>query len=184
MQDVNKQIKNNLGLVYQLLNKFELAEDQDAESIAYEALHKSILTYKQTRGNAFSTYATCVISNALRGHLREKNKKRQLQCISMYTPISQEEDTGYLIDTIGTLDSTEDIICAKELKEAAYDAIGRLLEEMTSDNQKKIIIMWLESSGSATQKEIAKAVGVTQAAVSRYISSFKYNLLLELEDFL
>lgn len=183
--DINEQIRENLGLVYAILNKFNLRDDPDAESIAYEYLYKALLTFNASMNTSLSTYATCLISNALRGHLRSLNKKRQIRYISLYTPISNEEpDLGYLLDIVKSNESTEDTVYAGLLKGKITEAISKILSEITSNRQRAIILLWLESSCTLVQKDLAAAAGVTQASVSQALSAFKHRLSQELEDYL
>lgn len=179
--DINQQIADNLGLVYTLLGKFHLTDDQDAESFAYEALHKAILTFNDANGAKFSTYATCVISNALRMHLRSKNKKRQLQTMSLYEPYG---DNFYLVDTIGSVDTTEDIVCTTLTHEEAINAYTRILNSISSAKQRHAIELWYNSGFTIKQSELATRVGLTQSMVSRTINGFKHRLKKELEEFL
>lgn len=180
--DINERIRQNLGLVYKQLHRFNLVDDPDAESAAYEALYKAIITYDDTSGNMLSTYATCIISNALRGVLRTRGKKRQLHPISLYLTTNEDQDE-YILDKVASSHNVEDIICAKELQVAAKQAIQAVLAR-SSETFQKIINYWYDTDFKATQKEIADAVGITQATVSRTISNFKYQVKLELEDYL
>lgn len=181
--DINEQIRSNLGLVYKQLHRFNLVDDPDAESFAYEALYKAIITYNSASGNAFSTYAVCVIANSLRLHIRNKTKKRQIVTISLNTPIGTDEDSIYLMDTIETKDSVEDILITKELSKKANECIAHILSE-ANETTRSIITEWYASDFRLPQKEIANKLGVSQAYVSRAISNFKYKLKVELEDYL
>ena len=181
--DINEQIRSNLGLVYRQLHRFRLVDDPDAESFAYEALYKALMTYDKASGNAFSTYAICVISNSLRLHIRNKTKKRQITTISLSTPISNDKGALCLMDTIENRVSIEDTLITEELRKAAKESIKRLLSE-ANETTRNIITEWYASDCRLTQKEIADKVGVTQACVSRTLSKFKYKLKIELEDYL
>lgn len=180
--DINDQIAANVGLVYKQLHRFNLVYDQDAESLAYEALYKAILSYNADTGNALSTYATCVIANALRMHLRSKNKKRQLEVISYDEPIADCEDY-YRVDTLRHADSTESLILNAELRDKIEEAKLIVLDGLT-DTQRKVILLRYEADNPLTQREIAETLKVSQATVSKAISIFKYRLSKELEDYL
>lgn len=181
--DINDQIAANLGLVYQQLIRFNLTDDQDAESYAYEALYKALTTYDESAGTAFSTYAICVISNTLRMHIRKINKKRQLDIISYNAPLSDDEDSGTVIDKIKHADDTESTALFNELSGAVNDAFLKVYSTL-NDTHKKVIYMWYESDYKLTQKEIATALRVSQPMVSRVLSGFKYKLRVELEEYL
>ena len=89
--DINDKIASNVGLIFKQLNKFNLAEDPEAESIGYEALYNAILTYDQSKSVQFSTYASVCIYNALGSYVRTQNKQRQLEVIS-YNNVAYTED--------------------------------------------------------------------------------------------
>lgn len=179
--DVNDMIARNRGLIYKQLNAFQLRYDQDAESFAYEALHNAVLTYNKDAGAAFSTYATCVINNALRHHMRTLNKKRQLDVVSYYTPLSPDDkDSACLVDVLVHPDNAESILLDKE----ARAIINKAFDEeyvLLSDKHKKVVDLFF-NTGDMKQQEIAKAAGVTQATVSKVISAFRHRLKVRLEE--
>lgn len=182
--DVNDQIATNVGLVYQQLHRFKLSNDQDAESYAYEALHKAVITFNSEAGAAFSTYATCVIANALRVHLRKLNKKRQLHIVSYDEPVSpDDDDQRCLVDTIIYNDTAESTVIEKELREAVNVAFNKVFKTL-SPTHSKVVTMWYKSKYDMSQKEIAEALHITQATVSIALSSFKHKLRMELEEYL
>jgi len=181
--DINEKIAANLGLVYQQLNRFNLTMDQDAESYAYESLYKAIQTYDPSTGAAFSTYATCVISNTLRMHIRKSNKKRQLEVVSYDAHMSDDEDSDTFLNTVKQVEDTESIVLFNELSDAVAESFNSVYNTLT-DTHKSVISMWYESNYRMTQKEIAMSLGLSQAMVSRVLSSFKYKLKLELEEYM
>lgn len=183
MADINDVIAENLGLVYTQLRRFGLTDDQDAESLAYEALYKAIQTYDAGTGNNLSTYATCVVSNALRGHVRTKKKKRQIQQISYYTLLHEDEEDGYLLNMLHEAETAEEAIIRIELQSRLAAALDKVREEQTSDLRVEIFDIWRESNFTIHQKEIAKLVGVSQATVSIALGNFRYKLKQELEDY-
>lgn len=67
MQDVDKLLKENSGLVYYCISEYlpKLLNDDDAFAIGQITLWKSILKFDSSRGTAFSTYAIQAIKNAL-----------------------------------------------------------------------------------------------------------------------
>lgn len=181
--DINDQIAANLGLVYQQLIRFNLKDDQDAESYAYEALYKAVTTYDAAAGAAFSTYATCVIANTLRMHVRKANKKRQLEVVSYDTPVSDEEYSGAFVDMLRQAEDTESTVLFNELSDVVANAFSDIYDTL-SDTHKKIVSMWYESDYKMTQTEIARTLHLSQAMVSRVLSSFKYKLRVELEEYM
>lgn len=181
--DINDKIAENVGLVYQQLHRFKLTNDQDAESYAYEALYKAVLTYDERSGNAFSTYAVCVIANALRGHIRHINRKRQLETVSLFEPMSNTEDSPYLLDVLGHPVDTESAVMANELREVFQAAYQSVCKDLPA-NHRKIIEIYCTLAGKASQQEVAKIAGVSQVTVSRAVGSFKNKMRIKMEDYL
>lgn len=179
--DINDKIAKNRGLIYKQLRSFQLAYDQDAESLAYEALHKAILTYDDKTGTAFSTYATCVINNALRHHLRTLNKKRQLDVVSYYTPLSpDDENSACLVDVLVHPDNAETILIDRESRVIIRRAFSEEYK-LLSEKHKKVVDLFFVI-GDMKQQDIAKAASVTQATVSKIISAFRHRLKVRLEE--
>ena len=180
--DINDQIASNKGLIYAQLIRFSLTEDPDAESEAYEALYRAILTYDSNAGVVFSTYAVCVIANALRKHLRTLNKKRQLDVISYHDPISPDCDSDDWLSAMAqrrTEGDPEALTLFNELHGVVRKAFVDVLSSMP-DSHKRIVIAWYNSDYKMTQCEIARALQISQPTVSKALSDFKYKLKLEL----
>jgi len=181
--DINDRIAANKGLIYQQLARFNLLYDQDAESYAYEALYRAILTYDENAGTVFSTYAVCVIANALRKHLRTLNKKRQLDIVSYHETASDNPGADEVVDLLPDGVDAEAVVLFKELKGVVRDAFYKVLSTMTK-LQQRAIIMWYNSDCKLTQSELAKALKTSQPTVSKALSVFKYRLKLELEEYM
>lgn len=160
-----------------------MLDDQDAESFAYEALYNAILTFDESKGNTFSTYAVCVISNALRGHLRRLHKKRQLEVISYYEVLGADEESGYLLDTFKQIEDTESTVLSNELNAVIRAAYEETLNEL-SEKHRQIVFMHYDEEPRKTQQEISKALGISQPTVSKTLAGFKYKLKLRLEDYM
>lgn len=184
--DINDKIAANKGLIYQQLARFNLLYDPDAESFAYEALYKAILTYNENAGAVFSTYAVCVIANALRQHIRTLNKKRQLDVISYNEAISESANSDDVIDTLLLHDAKTDaeaVVLFKELSSVVQAAFKKVLKTLPP-LQQKVVTTWYTSDCRLTQSELAKALGTSQPTVSKALSVFKYRLKLELEEYM
>jgi RNA polymerase sigma factor (sigma-70 family) len=180
--DINDKIAENTGLIYKQLTSFNLLHDQDAESFAYEALYRAIQTFDESAGVAFSTYAVCVINNALRKHLRTLNRKRQLSVISYYEQANPEmENSGYLLDMLKQADDVEAVLVSTEACSAIRSAFIEEYEKLSPTYRKIVDALYL-SDGKVRQNEIAKAVGVSQPTVSKAISQFRHKVKLRLEE--
>ena len=185
MVDINALIAAHTGIVYTLLTSFELQNDQDAESLGYDALYKAALTYKESKKTKFSTYAFCVVSNAMRMHLRTKNKKRQIQYISYHSPVSNDEDCNIeLVDTLEHDMKADAGLYTEEFMKDLKWALHQVYADLTTVEQKKIFAIWVNEGFTIKQTEVAARLGISQAAVSRTISSFRYKLKQELEEYL
>lgn len=182
---INDRIAANTGLVYQQLTRFQMLNDQDAESFAYEALYRAVITFDESSGNTFSTYAVCCISNALRKHLRTFNRKRTLDVVSYHAPITTECDGEdiYLIDVLTNAvdDAETTFICNEECTKIhkAFEAERELLSPL----HRKIIDVFYDADGKLSQKEVGAIVGTTQVTVSRAISQFRHRLKNRLEEY-
>lgn len=180
--DVNDKIFENTGLIYKQLHTFQLTNDQDAESFAYEALYNAVTTYDCNTGTAFSTYAVCCINNALRKHLRTLSKKRQLEVVSYDTPIASDEDSPTMLEVIPQLYTVEDMLLCMEscnfIRNVVVDEYERL-----SEKHQVIVRLFLTRKEDMNQQAIAKAAGVTQATVSKIISAFRHKIKQRLEEY-
>lgn len=178
--DINDQIAEHTGLIYKQLAAFNLLYDQDAESFAYEALHRAITTYKSTAGTAFSTYAVCCINNELRKHLRTLSRKRQLEIVSYDAPLTSDE-AYCLADTLEHPESVEQVLISDEASRHILRAF-KAEYELLVPKHRKAIRMFYGYEGKVTQKDIAIAVGVTQATVSKIVSAFRHRVKLRMEE--
>lgn len=180
MDREDKLIKDNMGLVYKQLHKFNMVYDADAFSFAMEALMNAVKTYNDSLNTAFSTYATVCIYNALGCYLRRLNKKNQINTISYNEPLF--EDSKYTLEsTLSDKQNPETILIVKERHGALMQAFEDLLETM-SPNARLVVEYWRASNFIASQLEIAKATGVTQSYVSRTLSAFRHKLKQKLEE--
>lgn len=175
-------IQKHSGLVYNQLHKFNLIHDQEAESIAYEALYKALSNFDVKMGNKPSTVATIYIYNALGSYIRTLNKKRVLQVIS-YNNVAYEDDNGKheFVDMLATPDNVEDKYIHKELQSYTRAAFNELYDMLTNEKHKSIIKAWNESDFEATTVEISKQIGISQSYVSQVINNFKFKMKKKLE---
>lgn len=179
--DINDQIAKHTGLIYKQLTAFNLLQDQDAESFAYEALYRAIVTFNDKSGAAFSTYAVCCINNALRKHLRTLNRKRQFEIMSYDAPLLSDE-SSCLADILEHPESVEQTLLSEEASRYIVAAF-KTEYDLLVPKHKKVVRMFYGYGGKATQKEIATSVGVTQATVSKIVSAFKHRVKIRMEEY-
>lgn len=182
--DINEKIARNVGLIFNQLKKFNLAKDPEAESIGYEALYNSILTYDQSKNVQFSTYASVCIYNALGSYVRTQNKQRQLELISYNNIAYAEDGTEHeFVDFLpASYDIEKDYVC-EELHMLVRLEVQTLYDNLTNEKHKAIISVWRNSEYTASMVNIAKEVGVSQPYVSQVINSFKSKLKKRLEAY-
>ena len=179
--DVNDKIAANTKLIYKQLAAFNLLQDPDAESDAYEALWRSVTTFDTEAGVAFSTYAVCCINNALRKHLRTLNKKRQLDVVSYDAQLTPDDSASCFADIIDYGSSAEQMLLSREESARIVRAFNEEYELLSPKHQETIRTFYVQD-GKMTQKEIATSVGLTQATVSKIVSAFRYRVRLRMEE--
>lgn len=181
--DINDKIACNIGLIFNQLNKFNLAKDPEAESIGYVALYNAMLTYDQSKSVQFSTYASVCIYNALGSYVRTQNKQRQLEVVSYNNVAYADDGTKHeFVDFIPAPSDVEQDYLKKELHKLTRDEFQKQYDMLTNEKHKRIISIWRDSDYEAPMVSIAKQVGVSQPYVSQVINSFKFNLRKRLEE--
>ena len=178
--DIDEEILNNKGLVYSQLHRFNLVNNQEAESYAFEALYKAIQTFDTTKDIALSTYATVCIYNALGSYLRSYNRKRQL-CVVSYHTVIDESNCPYLLFLKSTCD-TEEYCIKQELYKEVRRIVAEQIDKLSNKKHAQIIRAWKNSDFTASTVDIAIITHVSQSYVSQIINVFKYSIKKQLED--
>ncbi|MCP8967205.1 RNA polymerase sporulation sigma factor SigK [Ectobacillus ponti] len=163
----NMLIEHNLRLVAHIVKKFEnTGEDsEDLISIGTIGLIKAIESYSQGKGTKLATYAARCIENEILMHLRALKKTKK--DVSLHDPIGQDKE-GNEISLIDILKSeSDDVIDTIQLNmelEKIREYIGIL-----DDREKEVILnrFGLGMDKEKTQREIAKALGISRSYVSR-----------------
>jgi RNA polymerase sporulation-specific sigma factor len=172
-----------MGLVYMQLHRSKLAYDDEAFSYAMEGLMKAAQTFDESKGFTFSTYAAVCIYNNVAQYLRIVNKKRKLDVISYDSTLDDETGASFK-DFLPDYNTPEEMLLKKEMYDVLMQKFDEVVDSLRSEHSVRIIEIWRESEFTAKQTEIAEQVGVTQAQVSRVLSTFKYKLKKEMEDYL
>lgn len=183
MQDINDVIESNLGLVYSQLTKLRLLNDQDAESFGYEALYNAILSFDDSKGAKFSTYATCCIYNALCMHIRALNKKRQLDVSSYNTIVGHNDEEVELLYFLPGEQSAEHYVLQEEATQMLLKAFDQCFCLLSNEKHKLIVSMWQASQYTMTASSIARQLGVSQSYVSVVLSNFKAKVKRRMERY-
>lgn len=181
--DVNRLIQQNVGLVYKQLHRFNMSNDPDAESFAYEALWHAAENFDETKGNKFSTLATVYIYNALCGYLRAKKAKHQLDVVSYNTILrtSDGEEHEYL-EVLESDTTVEKDFLDRERADYAVACFEELIHGVKNEKHRKILAVWRKSDFTASATSIAEKVKLSQSYVSQTITNFRYKMRQLMEE--
>ncbi|AGA69890.1 RNA polymerase, sigma 27/28 subunit, RpsK/SigK [Desulfitobacterium dichloroeliminans LMG P-21439] len=178
----NKLVEHNLRLVAHLVKKFDgTGEDSDdLISIGTIGLIKGIDTFDLGKGTKLATYAARCIENEILMHLRSLKKSRGE--ISIYDPIG--------VDKEGNEISLMDVLAFEG--EAISDRIESefeqrvLLDKVKNLTRRERLVLQLRyglmNSPRRTQREIAKALGISRSYVSRIEKKAIQKLMEQMED--
>lgn len=160
-------IMHNLRLVAHIVKKYFTAckNQEDLISIGTIGLIKAIDSYDISNGTRFATYASKCLQNEILMYFRAQKKTR---CeVSINEMIDTDKDGNPLtyMDIISVDDTIAEDIFMKMSGSEAMRAIRKVLDE----RERKIITLRYGLSGAAplTQREIAKAMGISRSYVSR-----------------
>lgn len=181
-QRIDDIIEQNMGLVYSQLQRFGLLDDPDALSISMEALYNAICDYNPERGTQLSTVAVVYIYNALNGHLRKLNAKRQIKPASYNCKVGDENEAE-LIDLVSSDYDLEYEVLEKELYKVTMQAFHAQYATLNSPERRAIIDVWYKSDFAATTIYIASVVNKSQSYVSQTIGNFKAALRKRLKEY-
>lgn len=162
----NKLIEHNLRLVAHVVRKYETSgEDiEDLISIGTIGLIKAINTYNHERGVRLATYAARCIENEVLMHLRNTRKLRQE--VSIYDPIGYDKE-GNEISLIDILTTDSEILETIETKMQG-EKIKDKLDNLSGREREVIEMRYGLCNGlKATQRDIAKILGISRSYVSR-----------------
>ncbi len=161
-------IERNMRLVAHIVKKYNYA-DRDMEdliSIGTIGLIKAVNTFNEEKGSRLVTYAARCIDNELLMMLRaEKKHSRET---SIYEPLGTDSE-GNFISLMDILES-EEVDIAEQLElESNIKKLKLLVKTVLTDRERQIIVLryGLHNGREVTQREIAKAFGISRSYVSR-----------------
>lgn len=178
----NKLVEHNLRLVAHLVKKFDgTGEDSDdLISIGTIGLIKGIDTFDPGKGTKLATYAARCIENEILMHLRSLKKSRGE--ISLYDPIGTDKE-GNEISLLEVLASEGEAI-SERIENEFEQRI--LLDKVKNLTQRERLVLQLRyglmNSPRRTQREIAKALGISRSYVSRIEKKAIQKLVEQMED--
>ena len=161
-------IEHNMRLVAHIIKKYAFTDKEmdDLLSIGTIGLIKAVNTFNPDRGNKLSSYAAkCIDNEILMLLLSEKKRSRE---VSLYEPIGTDKE-GNEINLMDVIEMEEreisEMVAMKEDLKRLYEAYDTCL----SDKEKKVIQYryGLFGNDEYTQREIAKALGISRSYVSR-----------------
>ena len=160
-------ILHNMRLVVHITKKYGVlpAEQEELISIGTIGLIKAVNTFKVDKNIKLATYASRCIENEILMHLRKTaNQKGE---ISLDEPLNTDWDGNELLlsDVLGT---DSDLV----VKPIEADVDRQMLREAMSHlNEREHLIIsmrfGLEGRKTATQKEVADCMGISQSYISR-----------------
>ncbi|KYP79362.1 RNA polymerase sporulation sigma factor SigK [Ferroacidibacillus organovorans] len=163
----NTLIEHNLRLVAHVVKKYDngVTDTDDLVSIGTIGLIKGIESFRVERGVRLATYAARCIENEILMHLRSRKKRRR--DMSLQEPIGQDKEGNEvsLIDILGSdADEVIEDVAFRIDRESIYTGL-KVLEPRERE------IIWarfgLPYGEEKTQREIAKAMGISRSYVSR-----------------
>lgn len=154
-----KHFKRYMGTQYQ----------EDLMQEGYLALWRACLTFNESLGYRFSTYAGSSIRFGMSSFLRKENKVSN-RTVSIYDVIAEdgEGEELYLIDALST---TKENTFTKEIVEMCIRKL--------SDPEQVIVRFLL---GEHTQKETAVLCNISQSNVSRCLHKLRKLVAKEMEN--
>lgn len=164
-----KLVEDNVKLAYEFVHRRGFTynyEFEDAVQIALLGLIYAAMTYKEDKSK-FSTYAFLSMQSQFNIEYRKTKRQKESGIInvSLSEPITENEDLSIEDTIIENQNSIENIEAAIAIKEAY---------EKLNDKEKQIISMiFYAKEKEASQKSIAKKLGVSQPSVSRTIKKFR-----------
>ena len=168
-EEIEKLVEDNLKLVgFILIKHFKnfVEETPYIKDDIYQegclALVKAAKGFDETKGYKFSTYATWWIKGQMSIFITRYFKKHYTNNLSADIKCSKTDDSeGTLLDTLSSFD---------EYKNPRIAAAFTRAKHNKTKNMEKILKMY---ASGYSQKEIAKALGYTSAAIAKKMQEFR-----------
>lgn len=160
-------IEHNLRLVAHIVKKYyaEPADQDDLISIGTIGLIKAVSTYRRDKQVRLATYAARCIENEILMYFRAN--RRSAGTVSLSESVNGEEDSNSLalMDMISIEDEGLNRVDLSDRYRHMFSAMNTCLEP----REKQILIRryGLDGKDPLTQREIAKANGISRSYVSR-----------------
>ena len=162
-----KYIKGNLRLVLSVIKRFENSSENadDLFQIGCVGLMKAVDSFRPEYGNKFATYAIRCVDNELLMHLRSKKQRKE---VSMFEPIGTDKE-GNQIQLVDVLEFHDKNVADEVTKREQMKKICTFMNDVLSEREAFIIRRRYGIGGNQelTQREIARALGISRSYVSR-----------------
>ena len=160
-----KLVLDNMGLVGFAIRPFVLCEEdrEDFFQIGAVSLIKAVNKFDVTNNIKFSTYAIHVIRNDILQELRRRKKHQNVISYDIEISNSGHDKSIFLSDTISDDKFVEDNLMQKCDAMLVREAVQRL-----NDRERKVVtLLYGLNADPMKQKDVANAIGITQAQISR-----------------
>ena len=161
-------VLHNMRLVAHVAKKYVSSEEEqeDLISIGTIGLMKAVDSFRPEYGNKFATYAIRCVDNELLMHLRSKKKQRKE--VSMFEPIGTDKE-GNQIQLVDVLEFHDKNVADEVTKSEQLKQICPFMNDVLSEREAFIIRRRYGIGGNQelTQREIARALGISRSYVSR-----------------
>ena len=154
-------VLSNIGLVGMIMRQYGIStQDEDSFSDGIVGLVKAVNGFNASRDCVFSTYAVLCIKHEL---FRPFQKKRIKVTVSLDEPIPLESGDSVSFDDIVSDGKRfeDEIECAVTLKQ---------FTEKLSEREREVLSLFKDGM---TQSQTAKALGVSQAQISRTVRKMR-----------
>lgn len=162
----NKLVEHNLRLVAHIVKKYytRTGDTDDLISIGTIGLIKGINTYKPDKGIRLATYASRCIENEILMHFR--SRKKSMGDVSLSDAIDEDGEGGSL--TLADVLSQNDEMCEQIERMELCGRLRALVDKLDEREAKIIRLRYgLDGAPPMTQRETAKACGISRSYVSR-----------------
>ncbi len=164
----NTLVEYNLRLVAHIVKKYQAVgrSTEDLISIGTIGLIKAVNTYDVSKGSRLATYASRCIENELLMRLRQERKEARE--ISLYEPIGTDKE-GNEINLMDIIKNEDENILIDIIHNDNISYISKIYKKVLDLREQQIIAMRYGLFGydELTQKEVAKALGISRSYVSR-----------------
>ena len=155
-------VEKNHNLIYKAINKHNL-NMEDFYGVAAIGLCKAALTFDESRGFKFSTYAMTVMDNAIKQEFRRNEKEHKMMIESLETVILVGESGEEL-----TLGDTIQSPRFEDSSDASVD-INNILKKLTVQ-ELNVILRLLRGM---KQSDIAVEIGVSRSRIHLIMQAIK-----------